>query len=292
MNFIKQTMFAAVVLCLAAPVAAQEDPGAYDRVRGELSVGTEAPTRSEMLTAIEGASTERLATILEYGERVECHACVPVLEAQMLESDDATRREMAAWWLRRRPFGVAAIFRDMRVALVDSAEPVRRARAAEALGNLMYREAIPHLMEAQSDPDPGVRAAVVTALGRLNSSAAHAGIVAAFSDTDDIVREAAVAQVLYVNGFREYEPLMGLLADSDTQIRRRAALALGTFGVAESVPALTGMLSDENLRVRQAAAWALGRIGTSEARAALTEGRALETESLVLDAYDVALAMR
>jgi HEAT repeat protein len=291
MNYLNKTLFAAVLLSLAAPAAAQDDTD-FDRARGEVSVGASAPSVEGMIQAIDTASPESLATILEYGERVECHACVPLLERALVESDDAQVREMAAWWLRRRPFGIAPVFREVRGVLANDASPVRRARAAEALGTFMFREGIPYLMNAAADPDPRVRAAVVRSLGLINSPASHAGIAQAFEDSDRDVRETAVAQVLYVNGFRDYEPLMGLLADEDMQVRRRAALALGTFEVAEAVPALVAMLSDENLRVRQAAAWSLGRIGTSEARAALVEGRAAESDRLVLDAYDVALAMR
>lgn len=293
MKFINQTMIAAVILTLAAPVAAQEDPYVvHDRVTGEQSPGTQAPTVSEMEQAILTASPTRLRAILEYGERVECHACVPMLEEALFTSDDASTREIAAWWLRRRPFGIAAVFREVRGVLANDASPLRRARAAEALGTFMFPSALPYLTDALADSDASVRAAAVTSLGRLNMPAAHGAIASMFTDADRDVREAAVAQALYVNDFNEYEPLMGLLADSDAMIRQRAALAIGAFGVEASVPALVTLLSDDSVRVRQSAAWALGRIGTSEARAALTDGRAAETDRLVLDAYDVALATR
>lgn len=293
MKFINQALLAAAILMLAVPAAAQEDAYVpYDTVNGEQSIGTQAPTVERMQNVIQNGSPQRLAAILEYGERVECHECVPLLEEALLESDDATVREMAAWWLRRRPFAIGAVTLEIRTVLAEDADPVRRARAAEALGTFMNPRMVPYLTDALSDSDAGVRAAAVSSLGRLNTPASNAGIAQAFSDADRDVREAAVASALYVNSFRQYDGLMGLLADSDTMVRRRAALAVGTFRVESAVPALSAMLSDESFRVRQSAAWALGRIGTSEARQALMEGRATETESLVLDAYDVALAMR
>lgn len=293
MKFINKTLIAAVVLMLAAPAAAQEDPYVvHDRVIGEVSPGAAAPSRADMVQAIQTASPTRLRAILEYGERVECHACVPMLEETLFTSNDADVREIAAWWLRRRPFGIAAVFREVRGVLATDADPVRRARAAEALGTFMFPTALPYLTDALSDADAGVRAAAVASLGRLNMPAAHGAIASMFTDADRDVREAAVAQVLYVNDFNQHEALLGLLADGDSMIRQRAALAVGTFGIESSVAALQTLLSDENVRVRQSAAWALGRIGTGEARSALNDGRAGETDRLVLDAYDVALVTR
>lgn len=295
MKHFNKAIFAAAVLLLASPAAAQDgnDSSAerqYDRARGELSPGTQAPSQAQLMQVIESGSPERLATLLEYGELVQCHACVPLLERQLLESDNALVREMSAWWLRRRPFGFAAVFRDIRTALANDADPVRRARAAEALGEFMDIHGVRYLVDAiNNDADPRVRAAAVAGLGRINAPAGNAGIVVAFSDADATVREAAVGQVLYVNLFRDYDALMGLLADENVDVRRRAALALGTFRVAEAAPALVGMLSDSAPMARQAAAWALGRIGGN--RSALTERQSVEDVAMVRDAIEVALRM-
>lgn len=288
-------MVAAVLLGpIAAPALAQDNDSAtvYSR-RGEVSPGTQAPSREALMQVIESGSPERLAAVLEYGERVECHECVPLLERQLLESDDPLVREMSAWWLRRRPFGFAAVFRDIRRVLASDESPVRRARAAEALGEFMDPHGVSHLRAALlGDADARVRAAAVRGLGRINAPAGNLAIVEAFADSDPSVREAAVGQVLYVNQFRDHESLMGLLADENVEVRRRAALALGTLRVREATPALTAMLSgDANRMVRQAAAWALGRIGGGDAQSALTERRALEESARVRDAIEVALRM-
>ncbi len=255
-----------------------------------MSPGTQAPSRAALMQVIESGSPERLATLLEYGERVECHECVPLLEQQLLENDDPLVREMSAWWLRRRPFGFAAVFRDIRTVLASDSDPVRRARAAEALGEFMDPHGVEYLRTALDDSSALVRAAAVRGLGRINSPTGNQGIVAAFTDADASVREAAVAQVLYVNQFRDYDALMGLLADENVEVRRRAALAIGTFRVADAAPALTAMFTgDESEMVRQAAAWSLGRIGEV---ATLRAQRDVEESARVRDAIDIALAMR
>ena len=42
---------------------------------------------------------------LEHGEKVECLDCIPVV-SKLLYDDNAKTREISAWWLRRRIFGV------------------------------------------------------------------------------------------------------------------------------------------------------------------------------------------
>ena len=42
---------------------------------------------------------------LEHGERVECLDCIPSVETLLYDANPRTR-EIAAWWLRRRVFGV------------------------------------------------------------------------------------------------------------------------------------------------------------------------------------------
>jgi len=295
MKHFSKAIIALAVLLTTAPAFAQDNNDSalpYDRTRGEVSPGTDAPTRAQLMQAIESGSPERLSTLLEYGERVECHACVPLLERQLLESDNARVREMSAWWLRRHPFGFPAVFRDIRTALANDADPVRRARAAEAIGEFMDWHGVQYLRDAlMNDADARVRAAAVAGLGRINSPLGNEAIVQAFSDADPTVRETAIGQVLYVNQFRDHDALIGLLADETVDVRRRAALALGTFRVADASPALIAMLADEAPMARQAAAWALGRIGSADARGALNERMSLEEVSIVRDAIQVALRM-
>lgn len=294
MNRIANIVCSAALLLSAAPAWAQDgnDSARGWSREGELSPGTHAPSQDALMAAIESGSPERLFTMLEYGERVECHTCVPLLERQLLENDDARVREIAAWWLRRRPFGFAAVFREIRTVLATDADPLRRARAAEAIGEFMDVHGVTYLRDALSDSDVRVRVAAVRGLGRINAPAAVQGIVQAFGDADPSVRDTAVRQVLYVNFFRDFEPLVGLLGDDAASVRRHAALAIGSFRVAEAAPALAALLrGDADVMVRQAAAWALGKVGGTDARAALTQRRSVEDASLVRDAIEVALRM-
>ncbi len=284
---------------LVSSVRAQDSDGAptevrvHDRQRGELSPGAQAPSRAELLNAIETGAPTKIIEMLEYGERVECHACVPVLERNLLEHNNSEVRRISAWWLRRRPFGFSAIMRNTRRVLEQDADATRRARAAAAIGEFMDPNGFSVLTNAaQSDNEPIVRASAVHALGRLNHPSSAGAIARAIRDDAVEVRRAAVSEVLRVNFFREHDALIEALGDSDVQVRKRAALQLGEFGVDAATGPLGGMLrGDDSRDARQAAAWALGRIGGADARGALREAQNAESDSLVLSAIEVALAM-
>lgn len=280
-----------ITLCLGTTAFAQDYAVVHDRARGELSEGAQAPTRSGMLSVVQNGSPSAIAATLEYGERVECNACVPVLAGYLLSHPDADVRRMSAWWLRRRMLAVGPLMVHLRDTLATDASPVRRARAADALGEFMDAHALTALTTAvEDDTDASVRASAVKALGRLNHPAAIPTIAAALEDGDASVRRAAIGIVMRLNFFRDFAALVGALDDADADVRRRAALALGELDVAEATTALQAMLTgDANASCRQAAAWALGKIGGSHA--ALVAAQGSETDARVRDAIRIALAM-
>lgn len=265
----------------------------YDRVQGELSPGTSAPTPERMVNAIRSASPTAMTALLEYGERVECMECVPLLEAKLLESKDARVREMAAWWLRRRPFGYGRAAASMREVVLEDADATRRARAAEALGEFLDVGGLPMLEQAASaDGDAEVRLSAVRALGRLNARGGHAAVVAAMQDDDARVRLAALDQVMKLSFFEDDAAIAEALRDADVQVRRRAAQLAGHARIERAGDGLATLLRDDrDGGVRKAAAWALGRIGGSEATSALRSAEAIEGDDGVRDAIAIALQM-
>lgn len=280
------------LLALAAGAQAQAIPETREYSRkGELSPGAAAPSIQGMITAIQGGSPENLKATLEYGERVLCQECVPLLEKKLLESGSAKVREMAAWWLRRQPFAGPAVRRTLSEVVASDPSAERRARAAEALGEFMDPHALDTLgTAAKQDADPGVRAAAVRALARLNAPGAGALITAALADPVLAVRSAAVDVVLLVAGFRGFEGLLPLLADADASLRAHVARVVGELRLRDASGALTGLLmSDPSASVRKAAAWALGRIGGAQQVLAAQAGT--EQDPLVLSAIAVAERM-
>jgi HEAT repeat protein len=281
------------VLAIAPHVQADGAPRAvvYDQKRGELSPGTEAPTPERMVAAIRSASPTGLTALLEYGERVECMECIPLLQKKLLDSDKPQVREIAAWWLRKRPFGYARAAIRMRQVAVQDGDPVRRARAAEALGEFMDVRGLPALEHAAMlDESAAVRLSAVRALGRLNARSGHPTLVAAFEDEDAKVRRAALDQVTKLVFFHDRDAVVARLADGDAEVRLRAAQLVGELRAAAGRAGLADLLAnDEHAGVRRAAAWALGRVGGS--RAALESAKSGERDPSVLDAIAVALQM-
>lgn len=297
--FVLAALCAPAALTVAPSVASAQATGTreftvYSRA-GEISHGTQAPTREQLMSVINAGSPMALRSLLEYGERLECHECVPVLQARMLDPrEPAGVREMAAWWLRRRPFGFGAVMAETRAVLASDPDPARRAVAAEAIGEFMDPHGVAHLGRALAeDGDVQVRVAAVRGLARINAAASLTHLSAALRDSSTEVQEAALQVVLRVNFFRDQDALLPLLASDTGSIRRRAALVIGAMDVEAAVPALAAMVTgDTDDMVRQAAAWALGRIGTAEARAALREAQGVESSPRVRDAIEVAMRMR
>jgi HEAT repeat protein len=264
----------------------------YSR-KGEISPNTDAPTLNQMVSAIENGSPERLKATLEYGERVVCEACVPLLERKLLESESPRVREMSAWWLRRQPFAAPALLVKLRGVVKRDGDATRRARAAEALGEFMDAHAVPELTDAVlEDKDASVRKAAVRALARLNGETSFAVFADALGDPDTGVKLATLEVLVEVGAFRDHDALLALLGDKSAEVRTRAARVCGEYRVAEAESALIAMLEgDEAREARKAAAWALGRIGREAGQLALLEAKNTEQDDRVLDAIRVAERM-
>jgi HEAT repeat protein len=286
------------MLALCAPLSVHADtPHAavvYDRVRGELSPGTDAPKLESMMNSIRSASPTALTAVLEYGSRVECLECIPLLEDKLLDSKDPKVREMAAWWLRQRPFGYGRAAVAMRKVAVDDQDAVRRGRAVEALGEFLDVGGLPALEHAaMQDSSSDVRLSAVRALGRLNAQQGHAVLAAAFEDGDADVRRAALDQVVRLNHWDNAGAVTARLADDDVKVRVRAAQITGELRLPGAEDALAEILAgDAAPAARQAAAWALGRLGGGAAKDALIDARAREKDQAVIDAIEVALKMK
>lgn len=290
--------FAALLLAglgLASSALAQDTSVPYDRVRGELSIGTSAPNRSALMSVLTdtNAAPNTIFAMLEYGERVECFECMPLVESKLISADDARVREISAWWLRRRAFGFGAVMHHMKDVLANDPNAVHRARAAAAIGEFMDINGVAPLATAMTgDTDAAVRTAAVHGLARINAPTGNAMLSIAFGDTDVGVRREALASVSRVNFFRAFDQVLPLLNDTDVQVKASAARILGTYARTEAVPALVALLqSDADAGVRQAAAWALGRIGGTDAATALAAASSGETNQRVRDAVNIARAM-
>ena len=152
-------------------------------------------------------------------------AVLPSVDA--LSDESANLRSWAAQVLGR------LLAREAVPALVarldDRAAPVRYA-AAEALGRLEDRRAVGRLSEAVlRDPVGQVRAAAADALGRIGDPAALTALVDAFADGDAWTRLQAVEAVERLRPDDPHLLLLGL-RDESAEVCRAAASALERTG--------------------------------------------------------------
>jgi HEAT repeats len=249
-----------------------------------------------MRVAQGGFAPTEIWRALEHGEKVECLACIPYV-SRMLLADDPKTREISAWWLRRRVFGVfgpGEVYSQMVATVSDlNAPEKRRAYAADALGEFLSSAGTRHVAQASvADPSPLVRQSAVRALQRLNSVGPNAELAVALSDPDEQVRLAALNASTRINVFRDIDQIVARLDDPSSAVRTRALDALGALRARDAVVAIIAKLSTQNESVpsvRAAAAAALGELGDASARAAVQTASTGDTDHFVRDAATIAL---
>ncbi len=229
---------------------------------------------------------------LEHGEDVECLDCIAAV-APLLYAGDSHTREIAAWWLRRRTFGVfgaGEVYSSTISTLQSDPSASKRAYAATALGEFLKSTGVTPVATAlTSDSDAGVRAAAALALGRLNSDGAGA-LGKSFADSDSTVKLNALTSSSKINAFTDNASVSALLGDADPSVRKRAANVLDQLHSTDSVAALITLAqSDTDEQVRIAACHALGSLGDQSASAALTTIAASDSSQLVKDMATMAL---
>lgn len=233
-------------------------------------------TPADILSITQGAAPTKIWAVLEHGEKVECLDCIPDV-AKLLYDSNAKTREIAAWWLRRRIFGVfgeGEVYSQVLSTLTGGSDESSRAYAAEALGEFLIADGIaPVAKAAVSDDSAMVRQSAVRALDRLNDEGPSAELSTAIGDTDEGVRLAALNAAVHINVFSRVDAIVGRLSDDSADVRRRAAEVLGTMRSSDAVVGLMGLADpkqESDPRVRVSAIGALGKIGDPQAQAVIT----------------------
>lgn len=233
---------------------------------------------------------------LEHGEKVDCLDCIPDV-SKLLYNDNATTREISAWWLRRRIFGVfgpGQVYQRTIATLNDRNQTEkRRAYAAEAIGEFLAGAGSRHLaLAVLDDPSPLVRLSAVRGLQRMNSAGPNGELSVGLGDSDEKVRIAAIHASTRVHGFNDIAALSARLDDSSSTVRTRAIEALGTLKARDAVVGIVAKLSPANEAspsVRAAAAAALGQIADGSVREAVLNARDNDPDRFVRNAAAIAL---
>jgi len=158
-----------------------------------------------------------------------------------------------------------AALRDLR-----SRSRVRRARAAQVLGDLEVRLAVPELCRLLTDRHGEVRVVAVRALGRIGDPTAAWRLIASL-DQSDPLPSLLVTHTLAQLGPETEVTLSAALDHPEARVRAVCLDALGLLGAAGSVHRVARVLrEDSTLDVRIAAAANLGRLGARTAIEPLT----------------------
>jgi hypothetical protein len=305
-NVLRRFLVSAVALGVAAlsssSVADQRTHGGRARVYENLQSGSlEAVSSPQTIRHLFGAdgrpvqAPTKIWQVLEHGEKVECLSCIPLVSS-LLYNEHAKTREISAWWLRRRIFGVfgpGETYSQVVATLSDStAKEVRRVHAAGALGEFLSLSGAKYLGAAiRNDGSPLVREAAVNALVRMNSAGPDGEISVAMADGDFRVRLAAVRAATRVNAFTDVASVVLRIGDERAEVRRAAALSIGTMRTADAVDGLIALVSpagEADGSVRKAAVWSLGQIADPSAEDAV-RGALSDPDPSVRDAARVAL---
>lgn len=261
----------------------------------EVSSLEDVSTATDIMGVTMGnAPPTRIWKVLEHGERVECLDCIVAVQKLLWENDSRTR-EISAWWLRRRIFGVfgpGQVYEQVLTTLHESDDERLRAYAAEAVGEFLVGTGVPHVAKALiEDPSARVRAAAARALTRLNNEGPDAELATALSDSDEQVRLAALHGALRIHVFSGIDKVVRMIDDPSPQVRRRAARTLGAMRARDAVLGLVLLTSPEtesDPSVRAAAVTALGRIADPEARESVSAALD-DSDQYVRDAARIAL---
>ncbi len=229
---------------------------------------------------------------LEHGERVECLQCIPSVTGLLYDQHQQTR-EIAAWWLRRRIFGVfgpGQAYEQTLNTLKSDANAQKRAYAAYAIGEMLDQSGIQPLADAiGTDSSALVRSAAASALGRMNS-AGNGALSKALIDSDPSVQIAAIKAAGRVNEFADEQTASKLVGSPDPTVRRLGVQLLEDLHAKDTVASVISLAqNDVDSNVRIAACHALGVFRDSSAQSALQTIAAGDASTLVRDAAIIAL---
>ncbi len=156
---------------------------------------------------------------------------------------------------------------------LDPANPNLASRAAEVLGSLGDRSAIPALRPLAEHRDPQIRNAALWALGALGSEDHVDAVREWFDRSAGKERDRAFDALARSGDARALEVVVTELIDGSAARRESAALHLGRFG-ADAVTALEPLIASNVRKERASALDALGSVDHPDADALLRAGLA------------------
>lgn len=176
----------------------------------------------------------------------------------------ATIRRARGLASRRDPRGLDLLFSGLRWRHDTARNTAVRALVAFAPWP------VPRLFRTLESAGTAVeRRAAADALGQMRIRRAVPALIAALNDRNMVVRRSAALALLRIRVRSALPPIERLLRDESGGVRVLAAAVLGRFSDRSAVPALVRALRDSKWYVRQAAATSLGELADFRALSAL-----------------------
>ena len=245
-----------LVLCVVAGRAARVG---RDRRRARLV----AETRPDVIRLADAQDTAALDRLVRLDAR-HWKAVQPVAASLLRTVSGESRSALIELFARR---GTA----DQALQELHGRSVVKRARAAETLGDLGHRPAVGALCGLLGDHDEAVRLVAARSLGRIGDAAAARPLIDLLASGRG-VPEHIVAQALMRLGPAAVPALAEGAVDPDARARAIAVETLGRLGGYDAIGAVTAALEgDASVAVRVHAAQALGRLGLPSATGPLLE---------------------
>jgi len=279
---------------VALAASAQADVKPYENVPADQAESITTPER--LMSVVQTGAPTAIWQALEHAEVVECLQCIPYV-APLIYDANAKNREIAAWWLRRRIFGVfgpGEVYQQTLNTLTSDPSATRRAYAASAMGEFLVLTGIAPVATALlHDTDPGVRAASAAALGRLNDDGSGGNVpgalAQAFSDPVSTVRAAAFVAAGKINSFTDVASAVAVTGDSDPIVRRVGIELLDMMSATDAAEAVLNVAQNDSVdEVRLVACHALGAIGEQSMVSALNAIAANDSNMQVQDQARIA----
>jgi HEAT repeat protein len=223
-----------------------------------------------IMDAISSNNGDVIASELERAEFLACAACTgPVME--LLDHPSYQVREVAAWWLARRP-ALADAATVQSIARLQGSDATAAEYAADVLGAFKHPRAIASLAAGlnRSDFPASTKVAMVRAIGIIGDPSGMSAVAGALADNAPETRAEAVRAYDSIRGARGGTELVPLLVDSDKLVRRQAAASVAPFRLSTARAQLENLLAnDADPLVRRNAAFALLKLHDPASRPVL-----------------------
>ena len=249
-----QIMIAAAVLLGGTIVLGRAVRQAGARRRARLA----APARRILLALATGDDDPSLTDALAAVDAATWRAIEPTVVGLLGKVRGEAHTALVAVLERR---GMA----DRALSDVRRRGAVRRARAAEVLGNLGRRDALHALHRLLTDPDPDVRTGAARALGRIGDPDSVDALLRCMVGARPVPPQFVVQALLRLGPAAQTRIQAGLDHPHEL-VRATVAEVLGLAGAITATGRIEDVLrADPSLEVRLRAARALGKLGTRSA---------------------------